>query len=359
MEKEIARCEECGSEYYAGSSLMKNICPECAHVLYGYTNCAHVFENGRCRMCYWDGSKSKFTEKLSEPEKPAVQDMPVKQAYLQMQAGKFKEALKILNDPVKTDQNSAVANLLILLCSYQVKTTEEILAKATASLAAFRVFTRRPELDRLTTILSDEENNLAEDMMEYSLLQLMLEGNTLYDIAQQVYSPKLTNHPRQESAFSRMDREDVHNFKREKALRQRREEYEFDPIEELDDIRVKFKSTLDHPDKDAVDVLSAGAHLVLDMITFFDRADIYYSSDSNRNYTRRHRVLREHDYGVNTPRKQVKSEREIYSDGEPVPEIESISDEGIPETNEGKIARQLELIELINEEEKAILSQLI
>ena len=27
---------------------------------YGYPNCNHVFENGRCVLCYWDGNKSDY-----------------------------------------------------------------------------------------------------------------------------------------------------------------------------------------------------------------------------------------------------------------------------------------------------------
>lgn len=37
---------------------MVNLCPECCHVFYGYENCNHQFENGRCTKCYWDGSKT-------------------------------------------------------------------------------------------------------------------------------------------------------------------------------------------------------------------------------------------------------------------------------------------------------------
>ena len=36
------------------------LCPECAHILYGYQNCPHHFQNGRCVNCYWDGSKSEY-----------------------------------------------------------------------------------------------------------------------------------------------------------------------------------------------------------------------------------------------------------------------------------------------------------
>ena len=55
-----AICDECGSEFLRSSSKMMALCPECAHVLYDYPNCAHVFKNGRCIYCYWDGSQSEY-----------------------------------------------------------------------------------------------------------------------------------------------------------------------------------------------------------------------------------------------------------------------------------------------------------
>ncbi len=65
-EKELAVCDECGSLFFKGSSQMMGLCPECAHVLYGYPNCDHHFQDGRCVNCYWDGSKS--VSKLSFAE---------------------------------------------------------------------------------------------------------------------------------------------------------------------------------------------------------------------------------------------------------------------------------------------------
>lgn len=62
MEKEISKCDECGSSFYVDSSKMKKLCPECAHRLYAYENCAHVFEDVRCIKCYWDGSVSDFVK---------------------------------------------------------------------------------------------------------------------------------------------------------------------------------------------------------------------------------------------------------------------------------------------------------
>lgn len=44
-------CDECGSPFYAPSSRMDGLCPECAHHLYGYPNCSHVFVNESCELC--------------------------------------------------------------------------------------------------------------------------------------------------------------------------------------------------------------------------------------------------------------------------------------------------------------------
>ncbi|RVC75082.1 MAG: hypothetical protein E5Y89_04340 [Mesorhizobium sp.] len=57
-------CEECGSAYFGGVSAMVNLCPDCAHHLYGYPNCDHRFESGQCVVCGWDGSRSQFVARL-------------------------------------------------------------------------------------------------------------------------------------------------------------------------------------------------------------------------------------------------------------------------------------------------------
>lgn len=60
----FAICDECGSEFLRTSSKMMALCPECAHVLYGYPNCNHIFKNGRCIYCYWNGSRSECIKGL-------------------------------------------------------------------------------------------------------------------------------------------------------------------------------------------------------------------------------------------------------------------------------------------------------
>ncbi|HEY9827332.1 MAG TPA: hypothetical protein V6D19_17980 [Stenomitos sp.] len=58
------RCDECGSQFRAQTSSMRSLCPECAHILYGYPNCRHEFTAGCCKFCGWDGSTSEYLQRL-------------------------------------------------------------------------------------------------------------------------------------------------------------------------------------------------------------------------------------------------------------------------------------------------------
>lgn len=57
-------CDECNSSFFVSASHMAGLCPECAHYLYGYPNCAHDLVAGRCQKCGWDGSTSPFIASL-------------------------------------------------------------------------------------------------------------------------------------------------------------------------------------------------------------------------------------------------------------------------------------------------------
>lgn len=60
MNREIKVCDECESEYYRDSSEMISLCPNYAHKLYGYTNCKHKIENGRCIKSFWNEKTSDY-----------------------------------------------------------------------------------------------------------------------------------------------------------------------------------------------------------------------------------------------------------------------------------------------------------
>ena len=62
-------CDECGSPFVAEASTMVNLCPECAHRLYGKPPCAHTFADGRCTHCGWNGAVSAYLKRTAS--KPA------------------------------------------------------------------------------------------------------------------------------------------------------------------------------------------------------------------------------------------------------------------------------------------------
>ena len=90
-EKERTVCDECGSLFFKGSSQMMGLCQECAHILYGYLNGLHHFQNGRCVNCYWDGSKSEYIKKLNQQEET---DMPTTEWLNKYESIKDKLACK-------------------------------------------------------------------------------------------------------------------------------------------------------------------------------------------------------------------------------------------------------------------------
>lgn len=57
-------CDECQSSYFIDSSKMENLCPNCAHKLYGYPNCSHHFKDGICVECSWNDQKSGYIREL-------------------------------------------------------------------------------------------------------------------------------------------------------------------------------------------------------------------------------------------------------------------------------------------------------
>lgn len=59
-----AACDECGSRFISDTSIYRAVCAECAHHIYGWPQCAHQVDEGRCRVCGWDGSRSKYVAGL-------------------------------------------------------------------------------------------------------------------------------------------------------------------------------------------------------------------------------------------------------------------------------------------------------
>lgn len=66
MNKDINTCKECKSDYFTKKSKKENLCPNCAHYLYGQKQCKHEMKRGKCYKCHWDGTFSKRVTALIE-----------------------------------------------------------------------------------------------------------------------------------------------------------------------------------------------------------------------------------------------------------------------------------------------------
>lgn len=264
--------------------------------------------------------------------------------------GKYKEALKLLNGLEGNDRN-APSVLLMLLCSYQVINTEELLKKASNSLRSVELFARRPELNELAVQLRNEDNALVSHMMEYCFISLLLAGVKESDILGMSEKPIYTVN-KKESAFTRMDEEE---WRDTLAAQYAGGPYDFDPIEELDDIRVKFKSALDNPEAHAG---SAGVGLALDLLTFFARSDEYFGGSTDRyedSYS--FHDVPSHDYWKDKPRRSEFHKGLNDSSSERESAFDKTGIGPVPQTEEEKIARLNELLLLISKEEESVMNR--
>ena len=254
-------------------------------------------------------------------------------------SGNYKEAIKLLRGVEISGAEEPSALLLLLLCSYQVNTTEELLKKATVNLKGVELFARRPELNQLAAILQSKGNDFVAHMMEYCYLAMILAGETDETIRGQADKKAVPSNKRA-SAFSQMDKDAEIELRVARILA----ESEFDPIEELDDIKFKFKRGMEDPD---VSALSAGASLAVDLFKLNSRA---YAD---------HTIDRRGFYSYKEPAKLP----DIYecepSDPDSTGTRPDSAFDGAsirpPQTDEERTARMHELLLLINEEEKAIL----
>ena len=222
---------------------------------------------------------------------------------------------------------------------------------------AVRTLARGTVLNRLADSLVTSNNKLVEHMMKYCLIGLLEAGVTPEKILEQSQSLSV-KHNTYESAFSKMDKEDANTQKRTRALNAHLNDYEFDAFEELDDIRVKFKSAMDHPDKDAGDVLTAGANLALDMLTFGSRFEDYhgggrYNEDSGSSP---YIDVKEIDYfeqGFKRKEKPAK-DHTVHHGNISAEAIDAATK--IPDSSERRQVLQEMLLDYIRDEEKRILS---
>ena len=212
----------------------------------------------------------------------------------------------------------------------------------------------RDDTKALFSSLNSAGSFMDAHMIEYCMLALMLSGISKMEISSAfVKSSKSSARGGHRSAFAKMDSEDTHNYNKYGELQNTREPYEFDFFEELNDIGVKYKSAVTHPDRNFESVAMANLSLIGDLFILGNRTAI----DANPNDDGRVRYVSEHDYGVNKPPVTVDDESYGNAGEETKNKIAVYCNEleNKYPTDEARQARLEELTGLIRQEEEKIL----
>lgn len=101
--RKLSTCAECDSAYYTDTSEENDLCPECSHMLYGFRNCMHQFENGRCIKCFWNGKTSEYIRKLKDKHLNKSKKIIY---ILELLQNKYGETNIVLNDHWEADKEA-------------------------------------------------------------------------------------------------------------------------------------------------------------------------------------------------------------------------------------------------------------
>lgn len=112
MSKSIINCIECNQDYFQESSQMKELCPECAHTLYGYDNCKHEYKKGRCIKC--NGKESFLIREASPNEFVQIGNLMVS-AYSKLKDFPGKDEISAYYEYLQTIGSITVHNSVELL----------------------------------------------------------------------------------------------------------------------------------------------------------------------------------------------------------------------------------------------------
>ena len=250
-------------------------------------------------------------------------------------AGKYDSAQKILNG---MDDSCAEVILLNLLCCYQVNDVESLLARVSSSPSELQILAARKDIDRLAKMLPRQKNKLIIHMLEYCSLGLQLSGIDINAFR----IKRISNKPQRNksmSAFAKMDAEEEYNDARVKMLREASEP----PKKEYKDLADLMNDYLDTPPRHSYGndweepADSLEENIVLDLMDLFISDDFY--SPEPLSHVRRYRT------------QNLKPE----NTGCPVSNNASGSKDKSM-TPEEMRSRRSELLKLIRDEEKQILS---
>ena len=131
--------------------------------------------------------------------------------------GQYNSARTVLNQLNKLDGNKPDVLLMKILCSYGVKNTEELLAKAGTRVYGVQKLAENHELNTLANKLKFDHNLFVVHILEYMLLGLRLSGEDMSAFYDTLRSDAVKKKP--ESVFAKLDAEEAHNEERVRKLK--------------------------------------------------------------------------------------------------------------------------------------------
>ena len=264
----------------------------------------------------------------------------------------YANALALL-DKADTGRDNACFILLMLLSAYKVSSTEELMNRVIKNGSLTKHLLEREELKILTAALAQTDNRWNAHLVEYCILGLRRSDLRTSELYKLFRTDPYSSKPKQMSTFQRMDREDMHNFRRTRALENAESGYEFDFFDELSDIGVKYKGAVSNPERTLKSVAAANLSLLADLAVLGVRADIAANPYDDESGSIRY--LTDHDYGVNEPPvvRQISNVTIRTNDNAMTDLITAL--ERTYKTDSDRQARQDELIRLIRQDEDKIL----
>ncbi len=264
----------------------------------------------------------------------------------------YANALTLL-DKADTGRDNACFILLMLLSAYKVSSTEELMNRVIKNGSLTKHLLEREELKILTAALAQTDNRWNAHLVEYCILGLRRSDLRTSELYKLFRTDPYSSKPKQMSTFQRMDREDMHNFRRTRALENAESGYEFDFFDELSDIGVKYKGAVSNPERTLKSVAAANLSLLADLAVLGVRADIAANPYDDESGSIRY--LTDHDYGVNEPPvvRQISNVTIRTNDNAMTDLITAL--ERTYKTDSDRQARQDELIRLIRQDEDKIL----
>ncbi|MBP5186952.1 MAG: hypothetical protein J6040_07845 [Clostridiales bacterium] len=142
----------------------------------------------------------------------------IRQARAALAEEQYEQALQIIADLKKKHLQYPRTFLITLFCGYQAGSTQSVLEKASSSSALLQKVAERADWKDLAMSLPSDQRDYVKNVIEYCAMGIVLLGDAkkiVYGVAPK--SPPPTR--KVQSAFSKMDEEEVHNMERQKSLR--------------------------------------------------------------------------------------------------------------------------------------------